>query len=258
MGINSKDKRDIYYKLSKKNGYRARSVYKLIHIDEDYKILEGCERVVDLCGAPGGWSQYLASRLPGQKIISVDIQDMEPINGVTCLKEDITTKKCVDSIFNIFQDLPAQLVLFDGAPDVTGIHELDEYLQVQLVLTALCITLKISEIGGKFTGKIFRGKYTKYLVNHFKKFYREVSVVKPRASRSSSIECFILAQDLYNKKDEIFQCDGLIEDVGVTVCGNGPDPDLTQKTNKEEALKPKAKPIKPAYSKAINTRRSKN
>lgn len=253
MGINSKDKRDIYYKLSKKNGFRARSVYKLIHINEEYKVLKG--RVVDLCGAPGGWAQYVAQILPGN-CISVDIQDMEPIEGVVCLKEDITTKRCVDRILEIFEGEKAQVILFDGAPDVTGIHELDEYLQIQLVLMALSITLKIGEVSGSFVGKIFRGKFTKYLVGHFKKFYKEVVVVKPRSSRSSSIECFVLCKDLFNTKEEEFRCEGCVEEVEILSCGSGPDPDLTEEENDDERIDPRVKPINPVYSKAIDSRKN--
>lgn len=92
MGKSSKDKRDIYYRLAKEQGWRARSAFKLIHIDEEFNILDKnkIKRVVDLCAAPGSWSQVLADRLdptnnPDVKIVSVDLQQMAPIPGVCCL-----------------------------------------------------------------------------------------------------------------------------------------------------------------------------
>ena len=94
MGINSKDRRDFYYYQAKVLGYRARSAFKLIDIDTSFDIFSNVTRIVDLCSAPGSWSQVLRSKT-NAKIISIDVQDMEPIEGVFIIKEDITYEECL-------------------------------------------------------------------------------------------------------------------------------------------------------------------
>lgn len=255
MGIRSKDKRDIYYMMSKENGYRARSVYKLKHIDDSYNIFENIKNVVDLCGAPGSWSQYVAEK--NKKILTVDLQDMNPIEGVHIIKEDITSLTCVSKILDFFQNDKVDLCLCDGAPDITGIHDIDEYFQSQLISKALEISLKITKLGGSFIGKIFRGKYCKHVVHMFKRFYKEVVVLKPKASRHASIECFIYCKGLFNYKGEVsinIENED-VEDFEIIGCGNGPDSDLTIDTVKSISLKPLSTPIKPPYEESINFRK---
>ncbi|XP_046989750.1 putative tRNA (cytidine(32)/guanosine(34)-2'-O)-methyltransferase isoform X2 [Schistocerca americana] len=123
MGKRSKDKRDIYYRLAKSDGWRARSAYKLIQIDEKFKILDEVRRVVDLCAAPGSWSQVLSKRLRADdpntdtKIVAVDLMIMAPIDGVTCICGDITKGETAKEIVNQFDGSLADLVVCDGAPD---------------------------------------------------------------------------------------------------------------------------------------------
>jgi len=132
MGRQSKDKRDIYYRFAKEQGWRARSAFKLLHIDERFDIFNGVTRCVDLCAAPGSWSQVLAKRLDeGSKIVSVDLQPMAPIEGVTCLQGDITSVATAEAIIAQFDGSRADLIVCDGAPDVTGLHDLDEFVQSQ-------------------------------------------------------------------------------------------------------------------------------
>lgn len=252
MGVHSKDKRDIYYRLSKKEGYRARSAYKLKHIDETFNIFKNVFNVVDLCGAPGSWSQYVAKK-DVKIIITIDIQEIEPLKDVIILQEDITTQNCIDNIKKHIEY--ADLVLCDGAPDITGIHDLDEYFQYQLVCNALKITLKICKKGSSFLAKIFRGKYTKYLVKWFKLYFKEIKVVKPISSRTSSIECFIYCVDLFNLDFKEFNdlFDENVEDFEVISCGVGPDPDYTEEIYESENVM--RKPINPPYKNSIQFRK---
>ncbi len=122
-------KTDIYYRRAKEEGYRARSAYKLLQVDEQFNIFKGVERAVDLCAAPGSWSQVLANKLnstsDNPKVVSVDLQEMAPIEGVHILQGDITTQATVDEIFKIFGGNKTDIVISDGAPDVTGFHEID-------------------------------------------------------------------------------------------------------------------------------------
>jgi tRNA (cytidine32/guanosine34-2'-O)-methyltransferase len=164
MGRFSKDKRDIYYRLAKEQGYRARSAYKLLQIDHEFHIFRGVTRAVDLCAAPGSWSQVLVDQLSTNRaeetrfdgggegdsdkapapsvseptIVAVDLQPMAPIEGVKMLQGDITniaTAKAIIECFGVSRN--AQLVVCDGAPDVTGLHDMDQALQGQLLLAAV-------------------------------------------------------------------------------------------------------------------------
>ncbi|XP_037789894.1 putative tRNA (cytidine(32)/guanosine(34)-2'-O)-methyltransferase [Penaeus monodon] len=202
MGRSSKDKRDVYYRLAKEEGWRARSAFKLIQINEEFNIFEGVTRVVDLCAAPGSWSQVLSRTLRGAapdpsvvKIVAVDLQAMAPLPGVVQIQGDITKTSTSEAIISHFQGDTAQLVVCDGAPDVTGLHDLDEYVQAQLLLAALNITTHILAPGGTFVAKIFRGKDVTLLYAQLKIFFRKVTVAKPRSSRNSSIESFVVCQD---------------------------------------------------------------
>jgi len=133
MGKTAKDKRDIYYRKAKEEGYRARSAYKLMHIDDHFNLFnpEVC-RVVDLCAAPGSWSQVISKRLKAMGrdivnercLVSVDLYPLAPIEGCTMIKGDITRQKTVDEIHEVFGN-GAQLVVSDGAPDVLGDHDFD-------------------------------------------------------------------------------------------------------------------------------------
>lgn len=211
MGRASKDKRDIYYRKAKEEGFRARSAYKLLQIDEEFNILNDVTRAVDLCAAPGSWSQVLASRLlpstssestkevstrfSQPSIVAVDLQEMAPIPGVTILQGDITTERTASEIVRLLGNAKAELVVCDGAPDVTGLHELDEYLQHQLLLAALAITTFVLETKGTFVAKIFRGPNTGFLCSKFQIFFNFVTIVKPKSSRNASMESFILCQN---------------------------------------------------------------
>ncbi|RKO98536.1 hypothetical protein CXG81DRAFT_15801 [Caulochytrium protostelioides] len=209
MGRTSKDKRDIYYRLAKEEGWRARSAFKLLQIDEEYQLLHGVRRVVDLCAAPGSWSQVLARRLaptavassaststPPPVIVAVDLQPMAPLPGVIAIQGDITKDATVAAILSHFPDgALADLVVCDGAPDVMGLHDLDEFLQAQLLLAAFNITSFVLRPGGAFVAKIFRGRDISLLYNQMQPFFGDVVCCKPRASRNSSIEAFLVCRD---------------------------------------------------------------
>ena len=122
MGKASKDKRDIYYRLAKENGWRARSAFKLLQINEEFNIFNNVKKVVDLCAAPGSWSQVLARELYKNeekndvKIVAVDLQIMAPIEGVIQLQGDITKLETAQKIISYFDGEKSDLVVCDGAP----------------------------------------------------------------------------------------------------------------------------------------------
>lgn len=207
MGKVSKDKRDIYYRKAKEEGWRARSAYKLMQIDDMFQILSGVKNVVDLCAAPGSWSQVLSRRLflPAVEakdenlptIVAIDLQPMAPIEGVILLQGDITSQETADTVISYFDGNRADLVISDGAPDVTGLHDLDEYVQGQLILAALVIVSSTLKKGGTFVAKIFRGRDIGILYSQLKVLFKDVTIVKPKSSRNSSIEAFVVCRDFH-------------------------------------------------------------
>lgn len=298
MGKASKDKRDLYYRRAKEEGYRARSAFKLLQINEEFDIFSGVNRVVDLCAAPGSWSQVLSKELNKDKgedsserakIVAVDLQPMVPIDGVTCLQADITHPKTLQKILELFGGEPADFVCSDGAPDVTGLHDLDEYIQAQLVLCALQLTTCILRPGGTFVAKIFRGRDIDLLYSQFSYLFDNVVCAKPRSSRGTSLEAFIVCQgyrprpgwnptlDLDKSTEEFFE-DAEIgksyisdkmafpvnEERGIAkfiACGdlNDGDSDATYVLNDNERkrnLDPVQLPTAPPYKKALELKRT--
>lgn len=198
----TKDRKDAYYRKAKEDGFRARSAYKLIHIDEIYDIFAGVERVIDVCAAPGSWSQYISKRLQEKglnvkdetRIVSIDLQIMAPVYGVTLIEGDITKDETVNKVLEVFKGNKAELVVCDGAPDVTGFHDIDQYIQSQLLVSALNICCKTIKYGGTFVTKVFQGSDTVFLKSQFKVFFKQVDIFKPKSSRETSVENFIVAK----------------------------------------------------------------
>eukprot|EP01041_Mallomonas_annulata_P001726 gene1726-3342_t len=233
MGKTSKDKRDIYYRKAKEIGFRARSAFKLLQIDEEYALFEGVNRVVDLCAAPGSWSQVLSNKLyknideaetmianGNPRVVAVDLQEMAPIPGVVCIQGDITAKSTAEQIISHFRGDLADLVVCDGAPDVTGLHDIDEYMQAQLLLAALNITTNTLRVGGNFVAKIFRGKDVSLLYSQLRCFFQEVTVAKPKSSRNSSIESFVVCRRFHPPLDFVPSMDTLLLDHKYSTEGN--------------------------------------
>ncbi|XP_050997554.1 putative tRNA (cytidine(32)/guanosine(34)-2'-O)-methyltransferase [Acomys russatus] len=197
MGRTSKDKRDVYYRLAKENGWRARSAFKLLQLDEEFQLFQGVKRAVDLCAAPGSWSQVLSQKIGGQssgQVVAVDLQAMAPLPGVTQIQGDITQLSTAKEIIQHFEGCPADLVVCDGAPDVTGLHDVDEYMQAQLLLAALNIATHVLKLGGCFVAKIFRGRDVTLLYSQLRIFFSSVLCAKPKSSRNSSIEAFAVCR----------------------------------------------------------------
>ncbi|XP_058515705.1 putative tRNA (cytidine(32)/guanosine(34)-2'-O)-methyltransferase [Ochotona princeps] len=324
MGKLSRDRRDIYYRMAKEEGYRARSAYKLLQLDDICHFLsppphvlrrrqrqqqreqksqqqtnqvvkeqqlrqqterqqegdkeeekknqqqqqhdeEGEEeeeqeqqqqkqggggeeeiypqRAVDLCAAPGSWSQVLRRRLyenyrhacwlyecqsrkkqqqkqkqqqqqeqqqqqqqeeqdqqEQPQIVAVDLQEIAPIEGVHILQGDITQESTAIAILSFFQQQPADIVVCDGAPDVTGLHDIDEYVQAELLNAALSICCRVLRHGGCFVCKFFRGEQTPFVYSKLLLLFRSVKCCKPAASRNSSIEAFLVCKGFKQKE----------------------------------------------------------
>ena len=185
MGKSSRDKRDIYYRLAKEQGWRARSAFKLLQIQESFNIFKDARMIVDLCAAPGSWSQVLSRQLCSlssdeerRKIVAIDLQEMAPLEGVVQLQGDITNTETANKVIEHFEGHLADLVLCDGAPDVIGLLDVDEYVQHQLVIAALDITTRILKPGGTFVTKVFRARKIGMLGGKLKLFFKHVTIAK--------------------------------------------------------------------------------
>lgn len=183
--------RDIHYRMAKSEGYRARSAYKLIEILEEHPLPESISSVVDLCAAPGSWSQVVAARVKAGRILSIDIQDIEPIPGVETLRGDITSESTMQEIQRRFPS-GVDLLLCDGAPEVTGLHDLDEYFQLSLISASSSLAQRILAKTGCFITKIFTGDSTEPLIHDLRKHFQKIEIIKPRSSRPKSKEAFAI------------------------------------------------------------------
>jgi tRNA (cytidine32/guanosine34-2'-O)-methyltransferase len=213
MGKLSKEKRDVYYRKAKEEGWRARSAFKLLQINEQFDIFSSVTKVVDLCAAPGSWSQVLSRSLPhdSAQIVAVDLQPMAPLDGVIQIQGDITKSSTVTEILGHFGGVKADLVVSDGAPDVTGMHDLDEYVQHQLIVAALNITTLLIKEGGTFVAKIFRGRDAALMIAQLRIFFEDVVIAKPRSSRNSSLEGFVVCRGYRSPPDFTPSLDNVFE-----------------------------------------------
>ncbi len=192
-------KQDYYYREAKKQGYRARSAFKLIQIQKKYKILKkGCI-VIDLGASPGGWSQ-VASQY-ASKVIAVDLQKMQPIDKVIFVKGDITEDEIFEKIGEHVEEVDA--VISDASPNITGNYSLDQARSVWLCQNALKIAKRFLKEGGNFVCKIFEGEDYPEFLNEVRKNFRMVKPYCPEASRKQSSEIYIIAKGFkkYERKN---------------------------------------------------------
>ncbi len=191
----NKQRRDIYVRQSKVDGYRARSAYKLIEIDEKFKIFKGGITVVDIGAAPGSWSQYASKVVKSGKIISIDLKSMEPIGNTLQIQGDFTDSKIQDEIIKNLQK-KAEVVMSDMAVNTTGIKNIDAIYTGELCKEAMIFSKDIITDNGFFISKMFMGGTFNEIVAQGKSIFKEVKVFKPKSSRKDSKESFIICKNL--------------------------------------------------------------
>ncbi len=189
----SKQRRDIYVRKSKLEGYRSRAIYKLKEIDDKFKIIKNGIKVVDLGSAPGSWSQYLAEKSKNSKIVSIDLKEVDKIDKVHHLIGDFLDEKNQILISNFFQD-KLDLVVSDMAVNTTGNKNLDAISTGELTLNAMNFSIKYLKKNGSFLSKIFMGSTFNEIVKNAKKNFNEVKIYKPPSSRKDSKESFIICK----------------------------------------------------------------
>ena len=191
----NKQRRDTYVRQSKVDGYRARSAYKIIEINEKFKIFKGGLTVIDIGAAPGSWSQYASKVVKNGKIISIDLKEMEPIDNTVQIKGDFTEDETQQKIKE-FLTGKSDVVMSDMAVNTTGIKNIDSIQTGELCKEAMIFSKDIISNGGFFVSKIFMGGSFNEIVQLGKKIFKEVKVFKPKSSRKDSKESFIICKNL--------------------------------------------------------------
>ncbi len=191
----NKQKRDIFVRQSKVDGYRARSAYKLIEIDEKFKIFKGGLTVIDIGAAPGSWSQYAFKVVKNVKLISIDLKKMEPIGNSIQICGDFTEKETQDKIKKYIIG-NVDVVMSDMAVDTTGIKNIDSIQTGELCKEAMFFAKDMIKEHGFFISKIFMGGNFNEIVAEGKKYFKEVKVFKPKSSRKDSKESFIVCRKI--------------------------------------------------------------
>ena len=190
-----KQKRDIYIKQSKIEGYRSRAVYKLQEINNKFKILKNGINVVDLGAAPGSWSQFISRNFKNLKLVSIDTKEMEVIENTHQIKGDFTDELQQKKIIDYFGK-KIDLVISDMAVNTTGNKNIDSIVTGELSIEALNFSTNTLKKQGSFVSKIFMGSSFNEIVQNAKKIFKEVYIFKPPASRKDSKESFIICKYL--------------------------------------------------------------
>ena len=191
----NKQKRDTYVRQSKVDGYRARSAYKLIEIDEKFKIFKGGISVIDIGAAPGSWSQYAIKTIKSGRLISIDLKKMEPIGSTVQIQGDFTEEVTQIEIKKYINN-KIDVVMSDMAVNTTGIKNIDSIQTGELCKEAMIFAKDLLAVNGFFISKIFMGGTFNEIVAEGKKFFREVKVFKPKSSKKDSKESFIICRKL--------------------------------------------------------------
>ena len=192
----NKQRRDTYVRQSKVDGYRARSAYKLIEIDEKFKIFKGGMSVIDIGAAPGSWSQYVSKTVKNGKLISIDLKDMENIKNTIQIKGDFNEHDVQMKIKSNLNNKEPDVIMSDMAVNTTGIKNIDSIQTGELCKEAMIFSKDIITKKGFFISKIFMGSTFNEIVALGKKIFKQVKVFKPKSSRKDSKESFIICKNL--------------------------------------------------------------
>ena len=191
----NKQRRDTYVRQSKIDGYRARSAYKLIEIDEKFKIFKGGLTVIDIGAAPGSWSQYAAKVVKNGKLISIDLKKMDPIGSSVQIQGDFTEEDTQEEIKKNASS-KVDIVMSDMAVNTTGIKNIDSIQTGELSKEAMVFAKDLLNEQGYFISKIFMGGTFNEIVAEGKKYFKEVKIFKPKSSRKDSKESFIICKKI--------------------------------------------------------------
>ncbi|SHJ40709.1 23S rRNA (uridine2552-2'-O)-methyltransferase [Roseomonas rosea] len=185
---------DPYVRAAKAQGWRSRAAFKIIELDERFKLFRPNQRIVDLGAAPGGWTQVAVKRAGERgKVVALDILPMDPISGAIVLQGDFNEESAEQAVLEAL-DGPADLVMSDIAPNTTGHNATDHLRILALVELATNFAHNVLSPGGAFVAKVFQGGTERELLAALKRDYATVRHAKPPASRKDSSEMYVVAQ----------------------------------------------------------------
>jgi 23S rRNA (uridine2552-2'-O)-methyltransferase len=188
--------KDAFYRKAKREGYRSRAAYKLLELNRRFRVIKPGDRVVDLGAAPGGWLQVAAELAgPKGKVVGVDLQPITPFRepNLIVLQGDITTEECIEKIREALA-APANCVLSDVSPRLTGIRDADISRSIDLARVALNAACDLLAPGGHFLVKIFMSEELGELSAEIKERFRSVDRTRPEATRKGSSEIYLCAR----------------------------------------------------------------
>ncbi len=191
----NRQRRDIYVRKSKQEGFRSRAVYKLQEINDKHKILKNGFSVIDLGAAPGSWSQYVIEKFRNCKLLSIDLKEMEPIGNSYQIVGDFNESSSKEKIIKYFKE-KVDLVMSDMAVNTTGNKNLDSVVTGELCLEAMRFAKKELKQNGFFISKVFMGSTFNEIVDEAKLTFKKTSLFKPPSSRKESKESFIICKKL--------------------------------------------------------------
>ena len=187
---------DPYIKLAKQKGYRSRSAFKLIEINDKFKFLKNNLNILDLGSAPGGWSQVCAEINKNGKNLSIDILNMETIDNIFFYKKDFNDSDFLDFVNNFFKQNKVDIMLSDMAVNTTGNKDLDAIKTNAIALDVVNLSKLILKTKSALLVKIFSGKDENILIKNAKELFKKIERIKPDSSRKESREMYLLCRDL--------------------------------------------------------------
>jgi 23S rRNA (uridine2552-2'-O)-methyltransferase len=188
---------DLFYQLAKKEGYRSRAIFKLIEIDDKYKLIKLNMNILDLGASPGGWSQYVVKKLKNTgKIVAIDLLPMDPIPSVDFILGDIADIMMDKRIEELFRGEKMSLVISDIAPNITGVRDVDTLKSINLCEIALDIALARLNSNGSLVLKLFQGVGFEDFLSLVRSKFKKVNIFKPKSSRPDSREVYLIASYL--------------------------------------------------------------
>lgn len=188
---------DPFVKKAQIEGYRSRAAFKIIEIDEKFKIFKKGKVVVDLGAAPGGWSQIAAKKVGDDHVFGIDLLEIDPLPGIHFIQKDFLDEDAPDAICDLIESKTTRrkcdILLTDMAANTTGDKKLDHLRIITLLEESLFFGTKILNKGGCFVGKIFQGGSSDEIVKILQKNFKTVKYFKPNSSRKDSKETYLVA-----------------------------------------------------------------
>ena len=188
-------KREHYYKKAKQTGYRARSAFKLLQINNKFNIIKKNDLVIDLGAAPGGWSQ-VAKQIVGENgtVVGIDLSSIKAIEGIVFLQGDMTQEESINRLRKVIGDREVDVIISDMSPNISGNYSIDQACSVFLCEQALKTAKILLKKNGNFICKIFEGEDLKDILEKIKSMFITIKQFNPPASRKTSSEVYIIAK----------------------------------------------------------------